>query len=301
MNTQIHRVELPGSIVTTDWLEQHLGAPGLVIIDIRGYVKSAPVDGGEPGQEKAIYTGALDEYEAGHIPGSVYIDWTKDIVDLDDPVPAQIASPEQFAARMSALGIGDDTAVVVVDHTGGHFAGRIWWALRYHGHTNVALLDGGWNKWVAEERPSTTNETDVIPASFTSRVQSGMRSKVDDVARSMTSGDALIVDARDAMTFSGETWRGARKGHIPGAINLPTKSLVNADGTWKSDEELAQLVSDAGISRDTPVIAYCNGGVTATGVLFALDRLGIKNWSNYDGSWNEWSERSDLPTESNWD
>ncbi len=156
---------LPGSLVSTDWLEEHLDDPELRIVDIRGYVKSEP--DGDDGHQLATYTAAPEEYAEGHIPGAVFVDWTADIVDPDDPVPVQIAPPERFAKAMEAIGIGDDTRVVVVDHTGGHFATRLWWALKYYGYDQVAILDGGYQAWTAENRPMTTDLPEPREAQFT--------------------------------------------------------------------------------------------------------------------------------------
>ena len=283
---------LPASLVSTVWLADHLGMPGLVVADIRGYVKATPLGGGK---ETAAYLAARDEYDAGHILGAVYVDWTRDIVDLDDPVPTQIAPPDRFADAMSSRGIGDDVDVVVVDHTGGHFATRLWWALRYYGHDRVAILDGGFNAWQREGRVMTTEVPSPAVATFTPAIRPELRQTWDQVAAEIATGERVIIDARDAPVFRGETWRGSRAGHIPTAVNVSWKRFVGEDGLWRQPDAIRAMLAEAGIAGDTPVVAYCNGGVTATATLFAMYLAGNDDGANYDGSWNEWGERDDLP------
>lgn len=283
----------PGELVSTDWLADHLDDPAVRVVDIRGYVKAS--DAGN-GLQNAIYAGAPDEYAEGHIPGAVFIDWTTDITDPDNPVKVQLAGAERFRDAMESRGIGDDTFVVSVDHTGGHMATRLWWALRAFGHDNVAILDGGYAAWNAAGLPLTTEVPAPAPATFTPRYRPEIVADIDDVLVAMDDGHTTIIDARDPGQYDGSVRRGPRGGHIPGAINIPAKSLMNADGTQKSVEDQAAIFRDAGLSAETPIIAYCNGGVTATAVLFALDRTGHRNAANYDGSWNEWGERDDVPT-----
>jgi thiosulfate/3-mercaptopyruvate sulfurtransferase len=285
-------------LTQTEWLAEHLYDPDLRVVDIRGYVKKRDLSNG---RQEAEYLAARDEYEEAHVPGAVYVDWTRDIINPDDPVPAQVAPPERFAALMGSLGIGDGTHVVVYDHAGGQFATRLWWALTYYGHGRVSVLDGGWKKWTVEGRPITPEVPDPAPATFTPRPRPELRTEAEEVLAASRGGSAFILDARDEGQYTGAVARGeGRAGRIPGAEHLHADTLLDPkSGTFHSERELDEKLREAGVpeDRDEPVVAYCNGGVAATVPLFALHRLGYRNLTNYDGSWNEWGTREDLPVE----
>jgi thiosulfate/3-mercaptopyruvate sulfurtransferase len=282
----------PDPLVTTDWLQTHLDDPDVRVVDTRGYVTTRPV---EPRVEEAFYRGAPEEYLAGHIPGAVFIDWTQDIVDPDDPVPAQIAPPERFAAAMSGRGIGDETHVVAVDHRGGQFATRLWWALRYYGHEAVSVLDGGWSRWIEEGGPVAAGPVTPAPAEFHPRLVPALRATAEEVRARLGQPDLQLIDARDPGQYTGARRRGPRGGHIPGAINAPRELFFAEGGGFLPLDEIRRRVEEQGITPERPTIAYCNGGVAATVVLFNLFRLGYPALTNYDGSWNEWGPRLDLP------
>ncbi len=286
-------------LVETSWVAEHLHDPHVRLVDMRGNVRTVPRKDAE-GLQDALYVGARDEYERGHIPGAVYIDWTQDIVDLNDAVEVQIAPPKQFGEVMERLGIGDQHLVVAYDsHPASQFATRLWWALKYYGHQQVVVLNGGLPKWLCEQRPLERTIPHYPPASFTPLTQPAWRATAEDVLASLGQRDVKVIDARDDGQYTGKIARGhGRRGHIPGALNLPREELIDpATGTFRSHDELQRSFNALNVLPDQHIIAYCNGGVAATTALFSLAMLGYPHLTNYDGSWNEWGQRSDLPIE----
>lgn len=289
-------MERSSFLVETSWLANHLHDPDLRIVDMRGYVRTVEKDG----IQEAHYEGARDEYEQSHIPGAVYIDWTKDIVNFEDTIKAQIASSEQFAQVMSRIGIGDEHLVVAYDaHPASQFATRLWWALKYYGHDKVVVLNGGLAKWQRENLPLSSTIPAYPHTKFSVVPKPELRATAVDVLNLLGQPDVALIDARDRGQYSGQIVRKpGRPGHIPGALNIPREELMDpTTGTFRSNEELGEVFSKAHILPEQRIVAYCNGGVAATSVLFALAMLGYPSLTNYDGSWNEWGERQELPVE----
>jgi thiosulfate/3-mercaptopyruvate sulfurtransferase len=283
-------------VVSAAWLEAALASArgeDLCIVDVRGLVR--------PPGEKPRYLPKRAEYEESHIPGAVFVDWTRDIVDLDDPVPVQVAGTERFAALMSALGIGDRTLVVAYDDYNHAFAGRFAWTLRYYGHDAVRVLDGGWARWKGESRPTTSEATERAPAVFVPRLRAGIKRSADEVEASLGKGGVLLIDARPAEQYEGLKSAAARAGHIPGAVNVPYATLIDSStGRFRAPAELRAAFAAGGVDIDSlprEVIVYCNGGVTCTVPLNALRMLHPErdDVAVYDGSWNEWGNDPHRP------
>ena len=274
----------PKTLVSTAWLKKHVKDPDLRLLDGSMYLSGAGRDG------KA-------EYDEAHIPGARFFD-IDDISDARSDMPHMAPPVEKFMSRMRAMGVGDGHQVVVYDGAGMFSAARVWWLFKLMGQENVAVLDGGLPKWVAEG--GETEDMPPIPRDrhMTVRLQNQLVRDVTQVAHASKLGDPQIVDARSAARFRGEApepREGLRAGHIPGSRNVPYTDLLNEDQTMKSPEECRKVFEAAGVDLDKPVITTCGSGVTAAILALALERMGHKDWSLYDGSWAEWGAFHSVP------
>jgi thiosulfate/3-mercaptopyruvate sulfurtransferase len=274
-------------IVETDWLASHLDAPDLVVFDASWHL---PTAGRDP---KA-------EHLEAHIPGALFFD-IDDLSDEKSALPHMLPSTVKFASRMKKMGVGDGIRIVVYDTEGLFSAARAWWTFRAMGHDDVAVLNGGLKKWRAEGRPLEDGPPRRRPeCHYTPLMNASLVRDLDDVKQTLARKSAQIVDARPAGRFAGsdpEPRPGLRGGHMPGARNVPSQSLISEDGTLRSRAELAKIFADAGIDPTQPVITTCGSGVTASLLSLALAVLGQTNAAVYDGSWAEWGADESLPIE----
>ncbi len=269
----------PSPLVSTAWLAEHLGEPDLALLDASWYL---PVSGRD----------AQAEYRAGHIPGAVYFDLDAASA-TDTPLPHMLPTERDFAALAGRLGVSASSRIVVYDGSGNNLsAGRVWWMFRAFGHAAVAVLDGGLGRWRAEGRPLTPVVVPRESVGFTARLDSDRVRSMAQVTAALQAGVAQVIDVRAAGRFEGrdpEPRAGLSSGHMPGAINLPYSTLVEADGTVLSRAALHQRLLAAGIDPTRPIIATCGSGVSACALLLALDHLELPPPALYDGSWTEWA------------
>ncbi len=274
-------------LVETEWLQSHLSAPDLVVLDGSMHL---PTSG----------RSARAEYATAHIPGALFFD-IDEIADKSNPLPHTLPSTVQFASQMKKMGIGDGSRIVVYDSEGLYSAARVWWMFRTMGHNDVAVLNGGLKKWRAEHRPLDDMPPPLrTPRHFTPRVRTDLLRDWQDVKSLIGDATTQIVDARAAPRFAGsvpEPRAGLRSGHIPSSKNVPFQALLQPDGTLKPVAELRAIFKAAGVDEARPVVASCGSGVTAGVIAFALAQMGHPDAAVYDGSWTEWGSRQDLPIE----
>src|SRR5690349_2761881 len=268
-------------LVSTDWAESNLDASGVVFVEVDEDTSA---------------------YDAGHLPGAIKLDWK---ADLQDPVRRDFVDAQQFSKLLSERGISNDDTVILYGGNNNWFAAYAYWYFKLYGHQNVKLLDGGRKKWELDGRPLSTDAVSRPETSYTAKDPDlSIRAFRDEVIASI--GSKNLVDVRSPDEFSGKILAPAhlpqeqsqRPGHIPSAINVPWSRAANEDGTFKSDEDLAELYGEAGLDGSKPTIAYCRIGERSSHTWFVLRQLlGHSDVKNYDGSWTEYGSLIGVPIE----
>lgn len=279
--------ETMDSLVSAEWLSQHLNDPDLVVLDCTVEVKER-----EDGSFGTVSGKA--NFDAGHIPGAGFADLMGVLSDADSTFKFAVPSVEQFAAAMGALGVGDDSRVVLYDATGSMWAARVWWMLRWAGFDNAALLDGGLKAWTTEGLPLSTEQPTRTAKTLTPSQRPELIVDRDQVLAAIKDGNVNIVDALPPASYRGEMSMYARPGHITGAVNMSAMSAFDETGHYRSQDELATIFA---VDPNKRTIMYCGGGIAASSNAFVLTRLGVKDVSVYANSLQEWAADPANPME----
>ena len=278
-------------LVSTAWLADNLGDPDLRIFDATVHLRPST-----PGPYR-IESGR-DDYRTGRIPGAGFLDLTGDLSLAGAPLNFTLPPLDQLEMAFGAAGIARGTRVVIYSTTTPMWSTRVWWMLRSAGFDDVAVLDGGFARWVAEERPVEVGDRAWPPAALNLKAREGAWANREDVLAAIGDGGVCTINALSPSVHSGDSETSyGRKGHIKGSRNVPYAALLGPDGTWRSDAELRALFDAVGAFERPRVICYCGGGISATMDALALARLGHPSVAVYDGSMSEWSRDPALPME----
>jgi len=267
------------TLVTAQWLSQHLDDPDLVVLDCTVRVDM------EEGGGFRIVSGRAD-YDGGHIPSAGFADLMGDLSDGESPLRFVVPTPERFAAAMGALGVGDDSRVVLYDASGSAWAARVWWMLRWVGFDRAALLDGGLGAWTAEERPLSTEPANRPAKQLTPAPRPELIADRDEVFAAIDNSAVSLIDTLPEASYRGEMAMYDRPGHIPGASNIPAFALLDESGRYRPHDELAAMHDG---DRNARTITYCGGGIAASSNAFIMTRLGFTDVAVYTASLQEWA------------